>query len=458
MKYRILFVIALMLSLVSAAMAQDMTPSVTVSDQLSLDGTVTVDSVTAAEDGWIVIHTDNGEGAPGPVIGQAHVSMGENTDVTVDIDATMATPTLFAMLHVDTGEAGVYEFGQVEGADGPVIVDDAPVTPPFNVELMHAYDQFVEDNTVTMNAVVPSQDGFVVVHADNGEGAPGPVLGFAPVSAGNNTDVAVELDGEITNVVFPMLHVDTGEAGVYEFGQVEGADGPVVVNEQVAVFPITVGHPAMRVPDQMVTDTVTADSVLSDGPGWLVIHADNGEGAPGPVIGQAAVEDGTNVDVTVEVDPEGVTPTLFPMLHVDTGEVGTYEFGTVEGADTPVTVDGEVLVFPIDAEAGMMMSEDMGAAEEEADEEMSGEMGGEEVSITIADFAFQNGDMTVSAGTTITWTNEDGAAHTVTAEGGAFDSGNLNSGDSFSFTFEEPGTYNYFCQYHGSMTGTITVE
>jgi plastocyanin len=146
------------------------------------------------------------------------------------------------------------------------------------------------------------------------------------------------------------------------------------------------------------------------------------------------------------------------MLHVDTGEVGTYEFGTVEGADTPVTVDGEVLVFPIDAEAGMMMSEDMGAAEEEADEEMSGEMGGEEVSITIADFAFQDGSMTVSPGTTITWTNEDGAAHTVTAEGGAFDSGNLNSGDTFSFTFEEPGTYNYFCQYHGSMTGTITVE
>ena len=218
------------------------------------------------------------------------------------------------------------------------------------------------------------------------DGAPGPVLGWAAVEAGSNTDVEVTLEGDVTNTVFPMLHVDTGEAGVYEFGEVEGADTPVVVNDTVATFPITVGVPSMRVPDQAVTDTVTADSVVSDGPGWLVIHAD-ADGGPGPVIGWAAVEDGTNLDVDVEVDEMGVTPTLFPMLHVDTGEVGAYEFGEVEGADGPVAVDGDVIVFPINAEGEMM----------EMEEEMS-----ESTAVSIADFAFNPGDVTVAAGTTVT--------------------------------------------------------
>ncbi len=458
MKLRILLILVLALALAAFANAQDMIPSVTVSDQLSLDGTVTVDSVTAAEPGFMVIHADNGEGAPGPVIGFAPVAAGENTDVTVEIDATAATSTLFAMLHVDTGEAGVYEFGEVEGADGPVIVDGGPVTPPFAVELIRAYDQFVEEDSVTIAAVVPSVDGFIVVHADSGEGSPGPVVGFAPVTAGNNTDVTVALEGELTNLLFPMLHVDTGEAGVYEFGEVEGADGPVVVDEQVATFPITTMQPAMRVPDQMVTDTVTAESVLAEVPGWLVIHADSGEGSPGPVIGQAMVEAGTNIDVAVEVDPAGVTPTVFPMLHVDTGEAGVYEFGEVEGADGPVMVDGAVLVFPIDATGAMM--DDMAMGDESMGDEGASMS---EATVTIVNFAFDSAELTVAPGTTITWTNEDGAPHTVTADDGAFDSGNMNTGDTFSFTFEEPGTYPYFCAYHGGpggsgMAATIIVE
>jgi hypothetical protein len=350
-KKSLVIMIAMLLAGIGIVAAQDdmTTPYVTVNDQVSVDGTVTIDEAFSPGPGWMVIHADNGEGAPGPVIGFRQLQTGMNVNFAVPVDTASATPTLFAMLHEDTGEAGVYEFGEVEGADLPVLVDEAPVTPPFNVELIGVTDQFIADGTVTVGSVVVSQDGFVVVHADNGEGAPGPVLGFAAITAGQNSDVAVTLDGEATNVLFPMLHVDTGEAGVYEFGTVEGADGPVAVDGVVAVTGITVGTPAMRVPDQIVTDTVTATSVLSDGPGWLVIHAESEEGGPGPVIGFAAVEDGINTDVTVEIDADAATPTLFPMLHVDTGEAGVYEFGEVEGADGPVTIDGNVLVFPINA-------------------------------------------------------------------------------------------------------------
>lgn len=341
--------VLLVLTTSGAVAAQETAPSVTVSDQLSLDGSVLIDQVTAADPGFIVIHADSGEGSPGPVVGFAPVAAGESADIVVPVDPAGVTTTLFAMLHVDTGEPGAYEFGQVEGTDGPVIVDGAPVAPGFAVEYLRAFDQFVEEGSIAIASVATAQDGWIVVHADNGEGGPGPVLGTAPVATGTSTDVSVALDGEITETLFPMLHVDTGEVGVYEFGTVEGADGPVVVDGQVATLPIATGGPAMRVSDQAVTDTVVAESVLSDGPGWLVIHADSGEGSPGPVIGQAQVAAGTNVRVEVPVDPDGVTDTLFPMLHVDTGEVGVYEFGTVEGADGPVVVDESVLTFPISA-------------------------------------------------------------------------------------------------------------
>lgn len=60
--------------------------------------------------------------------------------------------------------------------------------------------------------------------------------------------------------------------------------------------------------------------------------------------------------------------------------------------------------------------------------------------------------------TTVKWGNGDGITHTVTADGGAFDSGNLASGNSFSHTFAAPGTFGYHCTIHPTMVGTVVVN
>jgi len=73
--------------------------------------------------------------------------------------------------------------------------------------------------------------------------------------------------------------------------------------------------------------------------------------------------------------------------------------------------------------------------------------------------------LTVKVGTTVTWVNQDGYIHTVTSgtspsdRSGFFDSGNLNGGETFSFTFDKAGTYDYFCIPHFSlgMIGKIIV-
>jgi hypothetical protein len=108
--------------------AQDVTPAVTVSDQESDGTSVTIANVAAAVPGWIVIHID-ADGRPGPVLGQSAVEVGDNSDVVVELDPALEEDTvLWAMLHVDEGEAGVYEF---PGADVPVRDGDVIVMTPF---------------------------------------------------------------------------------------------------------------------------------------------------------------------------------------------------------------------------------------------------------------------------------------------------------------------------------------
>ena len=77
--------------------------------------------------------------------------------------------------------------------------------------------------------------------------------------------------------------------------------------------------------------------------------------------------------------------------------------------------------------------------------------------VTIVDFAFQPASLEVQAGTPVTWTNSGAAAHTVTADNGALDSGQLASGATFSQTFDTAGTFTYHCEIHPQMTGTIVV-
>jgi predicted lipoprotein with Yx(FWY)xxD motif/plastocyanin len=77
--------------------------------------------------------------------------------------------------------------------------------------------------------------------------------------------------------------------------------------------------------------------------------------------------------------------------------------------------------------------------------------------VTIADFSFSPGTVTVPVGASVTWTNTGQRPHTVTADDGAFDSGTLRPGATYQQTFTTAGTYTYHCAIHASMVGTVTV-
>lgn len=78
--------------------------------------------------------------------------------------------------------------------------------------------------------------------------------------------------------------------------------------------------------------------------------------------------------------------------------------------------------------------------------------------IDISDFKFDPETVTVKAGTEVTWTNSDDAAHTATADDSSFDTGDMDKGDSASVTFDKPGTFTYYCRFHAFMKATVEVQ
>ena len=77
--------------------------------------------------------------------------------------------------------------------------------------------------------------------------------------------------------------------------------------------------------------------------------------------------------------------------------------------------------------------------------------------VVIQSFAFGPQAVTVRAGTKVTWVNKDVEPHTVVSDDHKFQSEALDTGDTFSVTFDKAGTYGYFCTLHPHMTGTVTV-
>jgi amicyanin len=77
--------------------------------------------------------------------------------------------------------------------------------------------------------------------------------------------------------------------------------------------------------------------------------------------------------------------------------------------------------------------------------------------VTIDNFKFDPATLTVPVGSTVTWTNKDEEPHTIAAKDGSFHSPTLDTKGTYSFTFTNPGTYDYICSIHPFMTGTVVV-
>jgi LPXTG-motif cell wall-anchored protein len=156
------------------------------------------------------------------------------------------------MLHIDAGAIGTYEF---PGPDAPVIVNGNIVMKQISIteaggaaapkDAVEADDQALSNGSITVAEVYASVDGWIAVHLDEGD-KPGKVIGNAPVKAGETKNVVVKLGEDVPagGKVWPMLHIDAGTIGTYEF---PGPDAPVIVNGNIIMKQIAIkaaGAPA----------------------------------------------------------------------------------------------------------------------------------------------------------------------------------------------------------------------
>lgn len=152
---------------------------------------------------------------------------------------------------------------------------------------------------------------------------------------------------------------------------------------------------------------------------------------------------------------------LIPMREQnDSGYFGMAAFAPNDAGGTNVSV----YIAP-DAAGGAAETVEAATAEEQVATETEEAVAEEteeaavpdEIAVSIIDFTFDPQTLEIPVGTTVTWTNNDTAQHTATSNDGVWDSDILEQGESFSFTFEEAGTYDYICSLHPNMTGQIVV-
>jgi hypothetical protein len=308
------------------------TPTATpIAPRVEMDGQPLDDrgELTAAEvalpgPGWLVILADD-DGEPGEAIGQTALAGGVHADVAVTVDPQLATETLYARLHLDTGTEGVFEY---PGEDEPYAGEPGAT---FAVELqlprpvVEAAEQTVgEDNVATVARVELLEPGWVVIHADD-DGQAGAVIGGMRLEAGTHENVPVTIDRRYaTPTLHAVLHEDDGELHVLEFPE---GDRPLLVNGQPVVAAFAAHYPPdILVYDQPFIDgAIVVERVISEGPGWLAIYSDQ-EGQPGLIIGFAALEDGLNEAVRIDLIESAVTDKLYARLHQDTTPGDDFDF------------------------------------------------------------------------------------------------------------------------------------
>ena len=269
-----------------------------------------------------------------------------------------------------------------------------------------ADQELAEDGTVVVPLVNSAVDGWMVIHAD-ADGGPGPVIGFAPVTAGENVSVTVPIDvAGATDTVHAMLHVDEGTKTTSSLAPTPARDDADAV-VMLPFAPSGLPADAVSVASQLANEENTVVAGRARRRRRLDGHPCRPVGWSRPCRRLCAGDGGQQLQRRRRADPAIVTDTLHAMLHIDAGTAGEYEFPRRRpGQDA----DGNVVMLPFQIVD----------------------------TVSALDSEFVPQLLRVVAGTTVTWSNDGELPHTVDADSGLFSSGEMAPGDTSSSPSRTP--------------------
>jgi nitrite reductase (NO-forming) len=339
-----------------------------------------------------------------------------NPGETAIIEARLLYPGIF-MYHCAAGDVPQHI---VQGMYGGILVDPATPLAPVEHELYMVQSEYYTSDpgagsvTTDRGAVTDEHPTFVVfngaVGALTGDNAPrmqvGERMRIYFVNAGLNLDSNFHPIGSHWDRVWTEGALLNEPLRGSQTTLVPAGGGTIV--ELIGLVPMTV----------VLVDHALARAFDKGAIGQIVITGD-----PNTEIFESKGKSGTPQPSTVPTSPAASA--------------------TPQGSASPTAAPGEGL--QVDIVAGASTFQDSNAADEFAATESP------------ADYSVNM--LMVPLGATVTWTNRDpGIVHTVTAVDGSFDSGILNEGQTFSFTFDTPGEFEYFCSPHPWMRARIMVE
>ena len=385
-------VMALTLTGITTVQAASAASQIAIENQNVNSGVVVIDSVTAAQDGWVVIYKNPNLNSS-DIVGHAWVHQGVNPGVKVIVNMpAIGNPSLlWAAFLADNEEPSVRQnwgSGGLPGnaaQSGPTAVTAfATTASPSSTaqavtgttsakaitDRINIHNQDITSGLVLVDSITTNQDGWVVIYK-NPNFSSSEIVGYAPVYRGTNSDVLVKIDGsKVTDqtTLWAQLHVDAGIQNVFEWGNTERlSDGtsiqvfndyPVTQNNQYirASFATTASLAVMPTASQKSTNQISVsnqslntgviviNSVAAAQDGWVVIYKRSSSSA-GDIVGYAPVYQGTNYGVKVTIDTAKLAnepPELWAVLHVDQGIPNIFEWG-YQGrafADPPVFQNG----------------------------------------------------------------------------------------------------------------------
>jgi nitrite reductase (NO-forming) len=340
-----------------------------------------------------------------------------NPGETAIIEARLLYPGMF-MYHCAAGDVPAHI---AQGMYGGILVDPATPLAPVEHELYMVQSEYYTTDpavgalTTDRGAVTDEHPQFVVfngaVGALTGDNAPrmqvGEKMRIYFVNAGLNLDSNFHPIGSHWDKVWSEGALLNDPLRGSQTTLVPAGGSTIV--ELIGLVPMTV----------VLVDHALARAFDKGAIGQIVITGD-----PNPEIFEALGLDGSPLPTALPTS--SAAPSVTPQAS----------------ASAPAT-PGEG--FHVDIVPGAFTFQDSNAADEFAETESP------------ADYNIN--DLMVSLGSTVTWTNHDpGQVHTVTAVDGSFDSGFMNEGQTFSYTFNTPGEFEYFCGPHPWMRAKIQVE
>jgi len=356
--------------------------SIQFSAQTSGGTTVTVDSVTVPDGGFVTIHDSTvGDDALGSVVGTSeYLSPGTHENVTVSLEEPLTeSGTYVAMPHRDTDGDRVYDFvADNGGTDGPytegesAVVAQAEVTVSATVSMS---DQPTDGSAVVVDRVELSEGGYVTIHDSTIlDGAVfDSVRGTSEyLGPGVHENVRVELSTSVdeNTTLVPMAHRESDGDQTYDFVSSEGGDdGPYANADGDAVVDtanVTLASEASVTYDGGPTggNSVVVDAVFLPEGGFVTVHdASVGDGAVFDSIRGTSEYLGPGLHRNVRVNlTDSLTDdgTLVPMAHQDTNDNEAYDFPDSGGSDDgPYTADGAAVVAQAEATVSATVSMDV---------------------------------------------------------------------------------------------------